>query len=293
MTDMSMQQPAEKKKDGRAKPKKFHVDREWFERVYVVERLETRYIAKEIGCVNEHVTAIAKKFGIAPRGKLKRTVPFPRLELDNEEIVRLYVEEKMSAADIGKLMGCTHRPIAARLVEMGVVMRHHNDTKRGAKSKNRIEIDPDAVVEMYSIQYVSAQAVADHFGVSRGVIGRILKETGTPIKRMGDSRDWNGDKHPMWREDLTEEERQQRRDMHQQKLWRLQVYARDNYTCQKCGDSTGGNLNAHHIVPHSADKTVAWDLDNGITMCKPCHMGFHRKYGYTKCTRADLEAFLA
>lgn len=192
MTDASMQQPAEKKKDGRAKPKKFHVDREWFERVYLVEMLETRHIAKAIGCVNEHVTAIAKNFGIKPRGRLKRTVPFPRLELDNEEIVRLYVEEKMAAADIGKLMGCTHRPIAARLVEMGVEMRHHNDTKRGAKSKNRIEIDPDTVLEMYSVKYASGQTVADAFGVSRQVIDRILKEAGAVKKPIGETGDFTG-----------------------------------------------------------------------------------------------------
>ena len=293
MTDASMQQPAEKKKDGRAKPKKFHVDREWFERVYLVEMLETRHIAQAIGCVNEHVTAIAKNFGIKPRGRLKRTVPFPRLELDNEEIVRLYVEEKMAAADIGKLMGCTHRPIAARLVEMGVEMRHHNDTKRGAKSKNRIEIDPDTVLEMYSVKYASGQTVADAFGVSRQVIDRILKEAGAVKKPIGETRDFTGENSPRWRKDLAPEERERRRDTHKHNIWRMQIYARDNYTCQKCRDSTGGNLNAHHIVPHSVDKKVAWDLDNGITLCKPCHMGFHRKYGYTKCTRADLEAFLA
>jgi 5-methylcytosine-specific restriction endonuclease McrA len=28
--------------------------------------------------------------------------------------------------------------------------------------------------------------------------------------------------------------------------WRNEVYKRDNYTCQKCGDNTGGNLEAHH-----------------------------------------------
>ena len=293
MTQASMQQAAEKKKDGRANPRKFHVDRKWFERVYLVERLETRHIAAAIGCVNEHVTAIAKKFGIEPRGKLKRTVPHPSLELDVDEIVRLYVDERMASDKIAERMSCTTRPILARLRSRGVTIRHHNDTKRGAKSKNRIEIDTNTVVEMYSVQYASAQTVADSFGVSRGVIGRILKETGTPTKRMGESRDWNGNNHPMWRDDLTDEEREQRRDMHQQKLWRLKVYARDKHTCQKCGDAKGGNLNAHHIIPHSADKSSAWDVDNGITMCKPCHMGFHRQYGYTKCTRADLEAFLA
>jgi hypothetical protein len=80
--------------------------------------------------------------------------------------------------------------------------------------------------------------------------------------------------------------------------WRKQVFERDNYTCQECGDSTGGNLEAHHINSFSniletflkeydqfspiEDKETLvrlafkyepfWDLDNGITLCKDCHI---------------------
>lgn len=56
--------------------------------------------------------------------------------------------------------------------------------------------------------------------------------------------------------------------------WRKDVYARDNYTCQKCGKH-GGRINAHHIIPFAIDIDKRFDLDNGVTLCIPCHSRIH------------------
>lgn len=278
----------------RTRPKKFHVDKEWFERVYSVEKMPTWQIAKSIGCVDEHISALADKFGIPRRGRLPRSIPHKRkIVLDDKEIVRLYVEEQMAAGKIGELFGCTYKPVARRLTELGVKMRHHNDTKRGRPSPHRVKIDPDVIASMYAQKYASAQTVADHFGVSRQVIDRIMKENNIATKDIRDARNMSGENHPLWRSDLTPEERENRRDMHQHNMWREKVFARDKYTCQKCGDNKGRNLNAHHIVPHSKDKSIAWELSNGITLCKTCHYDFHNSYGYTKCTADDLAEYLS
>ena len=81
------------------------------------------------------------------------------------------------------------------------------------------------------------------------------------------------------------------------KLWRSLIYTRDNYTCKDCGDSRGGNLEAHHVIKFSIifneflnlysqfspieDKETLvrlaltyepfWNTDNGKTLCKSCH----------------------
>jgi len=82
--------------------------------------------------------------------------------------------------------------------------------------------------------------------------------------------------------------------------WRPLVFARDGYTCQKCGDSTGGNLNAHHIIHLSSiirilldgvavdtpedrflairgliDSHLVSSISNGVTLCSDCHKEVH------------------
>ena len=72
--------------------------------------------------------------------------------------------------------------------------------------------------------------------------------------------------------------------------WKDFVFERDNYVCQYCGDSKGGNLNSHHIKRFSFIleeyniKTIEeaeqceklWSINNGITLCKNCHIKIHR-----------------
>ena len=66
--------------------------------------------------------------------------------------------------------------------------------------------------------------------------------------------------------------------------WRTNIFRRDHFTCQECGQ-IGGQLEAHHIkafgtmVINNDIKTIEqaimcenlWDLNNGITLCKECH----------------------
>lgn len=52
--------------------------------------------------------------------------------------------------------------------------------------------------------------------------------------------------------------------------WRKAVFERDNYSCQNC-EVTGGYLEADHIKPFSLFPELRTDINNGRTLCKPCH----------------------
>lgn len=69
-------------------------------------------------------------------------------------------------------------------------------------------------------------------------------------------------------------------DSSQHRIWRKAVYERDNYICQCCGYSQGGILNAHHLYSRNLHKDKRNDIENGVTLCKPCHVEFHNTYGY-------------
>lgn len=76
--------------------------------------------------------------------------------------------------------------------------------------------------------------------------------------------------------------------------WRKQIYERDNYTCQCCGE-TGKILNAHHIYNFADYPNLRTSIDNGITLCEDCHtkrgVGFHSLYGYSCNTYEQLAEY--
>jgi 5-methylcytosine-specific restriction endonuclease McrA len=73
--------------------------------------------------------------------------------------------------------------------------------------------------------------------------------------------------------------------------WRSDVFTRDNFTCQECGDNKGGNLEAHHIkefakiIEEYQIKTLEqalsceelWNINNGRTLCLKCHNKINKK----------------
>ena len=58
------------------------------------------------------------------------------------------------------------------------------------------------------------------------------------------------------------------------KAWIKDVFERDSFTCQSCGDMST-YLNAHHILPFSLFPTLRMSIDNGISLCGPCHKEIH------------------
>jgi len=65
------------------------------------------------------------------------------------------------------------------------------------------------------------------------------------------------------------------RNSTEMKFWRISVFKRDNYECQKC-KNRGGVLNAHHIKNFATHPELRTELSNGITLCKKCHSDIHK-----------------
>ena len=63
------------------------------------------------------------------------------------------------------------------------------------------------------------------------------------------------------------------------KRWRFDVFAKDGFVCQQCGDSRGGNLQAHHVKSFSDHPELRFVVENGITICEKCHEKTHAKVG--------------
>jgi hypothetical protein len=104
-------------------------------------------------------------------------------------------------------------------------------------------------------------------------------------KKMSEIR--KGENSYLWKGGITEFNKQVRM-LFEYELWRESIFKRDNYTCQMCNNK-GGELHAHHkkqlyeLLHENNIKTIEeaknckelWDINNGITLCKKCHMEKH------------------
>lgn len=91
--------------------------------------------------------------------------------------------------------------------------------------------------------------------------------------RMKLSEQWQGEKNHSWKggvSKINKTERQLVMNTVEYKLWRQAVFTRDNYACIWCG-KRGGELNADHIKPWAYFPELRFAIDNGRTLCEPCH----------------------
>jgi 5-methylcytosine-specific restriction endonuclease McrA len=54
------------------------------------------------------------------------------------------------------------------------------------------------------------------------------------------------------------------------KEWRRAVLAHDEMRCRRCG-ATAVRLVAHHVIPWILEPALRYDVNNGETLCLPCH----------------------
>jgi len=77
-----------------------------------------------------------------------------------------------------------------------------------------------------------------------------------------------GVNHPLWKGNS--EERKHLMAQIEYKIWRSNVFSRDNWTCQTCG-RRGIYLEAHHIKSWQKYPELRFEVSNGVTLCKECH----------------------
>ena len=114
---------------------------------------------------------------------------------------------------------------------------------------------------------------------------RALGYKHTEETRKKLSEGMKGEKSSLWKGGRTPLH-MQIRSLFKYTLWRSEIFKRDSYTCQICADNIGGNLQANHIIRFSIvkeqnniknlaeaiDCQELWDTNNGITLCKDCHI---------------------
>jgi hypothetical protein len=86
-----------------------------------------------------------------------------------------------------------------------------------------------------------------------------------------------GENHWNWKNNKTPKNKKIRSSYKYQK-WRKFVLERDNYKCTNCGAVE--KLEVHHIKHFAKSESEQTDVNNGITLCKKCHINQHIREGF-------------
>ena len=127
-----------------------------------------------------------------------------------------------------------------------------------------------------------------HTEESRALIKEKVLAAQTPEVRLKKSLAHRGSKSHNWKGGRMSIKHRMRTNT-KYTLWRTAVFTRDKFTCTHCGDNKGGNLEADHIITvenifncfkiktidQAIDNFLLWEISNGRTLCKPCHIKRH------------------
>lgn len=78
----------------------------------------------------------------------------------------------------------------------------------------------------------------------------------------------SGENHPAWKGGISSE-RDSAKRTEEYRQWRIMVFRRDHFTCVAC--LSKDKIEAHHLKPFSEFPEIRFDVDNGATLCRPCH----------------------
>ena len=132
---------------------KYGVEKEFLQQRYVNDGWTASDIATHYGCTGATVSYYMGRFGIDRKKSPKKGKVYGRLRtghIDDSKVVSLYVNDKMSMANIGLKFGCSSPSVALILESNGVKRRGSNDTKRGKTNHLRKDIDTCKAKNLYA-----------------------------------------------------------------------------------------------------------------------------------------------
>lgn len=228
---------------------KQYKDRDWLCQKYINEKLLMREIGKLLNTSKATISYWIKKFNI------QQTKP----KYQNRNwLYQKYITEQLSSSKIAKICGVT-QPLILRWIKKFKI-KSRTPSKAGLIWWKQ---NPNAYSGKNNPMY-------GRFPWNKGITAkddnRILTGRNNPMFGVHRCRE----KSPSWKGGLTEENLLIR-GSHEFREWREKVFKRDNYTCVRCLDDKGGNLNAHHILEFALFPEERFELSNGATLCEECH----------------------
>lgn len=180
-----------------------------------------------------------------------------------EVLQKLYCEQGLSLAEVGKIIGVSNVSVMLYLRREGVPLRSKSEAKKLAQVKY-----PNSEKQREAARRQAAKARAGLTEESFRKMVATRRKKGVNYSRGENNHMWRGG-GPVYRS-----------PDYQWKIARFACYDRDGWLCQDCGceclrareanrvDPTRC-IQAHHVVPRRHGGLD--DLENLVTLCLSCH----------------------
>lgn len=209
---------------------------------YLENGITQSEIAKKFQISLTIVNRILKKQGVGRRQYRRRL-------LDEDKIVFLYLEKRLSVSKIIKFLGIKSlHPVSSILRERGLI-RNNSERHIGQKAWNKGKPMSELQRKKLSIARMGRFTGKDNSNWRNG--RRIFNSNDPKRKVFGYAE------------------------------WRKKIKERDGWKCLECGEAERRKLHSHHIVSVRDIKDIGLltEMSNGITLCKKCHW---KTYGQEK-----------
>jgi len=187
-------------------------------------------------------------------------------DIDKDGMVRAYLDERLPMHSIGDRIGVGAPTISRWLRGFGVKTRTIGEARIGSHHSEETKRKMSAK----QVGKIVSQETRDKLSASNRGRGNWWWGKHLALEhRKKISEAQKGDRAHGWRGGVSLL-RGTEKFKYAQGTWRKQVFERDDYTCQVCGQY-GWSLVAHHILPYSDFPEHRDDIENGITFCVDCH----------------------
>lgn len=232
-------------------------NKEWLYNEYIVKDRSAQDIADECGINGRTMREWVHILGLTEK-------PKPLKGITKEELYELYRVQKLTSTEIAQKYGVTDGAILYQL-------------------------------KKFNIPTYSMSEAINIYLYEKGGIEKARETQSTMENRIKSSCRQRGIAIEDFTGFATTEEHMARNNTYY-KEWIRKVFERDNYTCQCCG-KRGGDLNAHHLYNFSEYVDLRYEVSNGITFCKQCHLinypnSFHSIYGERNNTPEQVKEFI-
>ena len=137
------------------------------------QNLSSSEIAKLYNCHRDTVFLALKRHGITPRGRIRK----PLSDDFKSNLIHLYVEQKLSARAIGKILGKSHNYVSDKLKEIGIEV---DDRITALQSSRNPDWKGGKTIEQgyvtVSSRTINKNRKREHQIVMENFIGRELNE---------------------------------------------------------------------------------------------------------------------